>query len=97
MIRVAAIIAAMCAACSTTTGTTDTVEYCEDEALDCLNVALDSANEGMDYMRGEFCGCIGQWCIGVIREARRDGAVEFDVEEIMNAARCSLHRKVGGK
>jgi hypothetical protein len=78
--------------CSETTGTLDPVEACEDEALDCLDV-VDGGGEEIDYLRGEFCGCLGQACLLVIRNARRDGLVAPDIEKVMDVAHCVRHKE----
>jgi hypothetical protein len=70
----------------------DPVDECEDVALGCLGV-VDGGGESLDYLRGEFCGCLGQGCLTVIRDARKDGEVDEEIEQIMDVARCLRHRK----
>jgi hypothetical protein len=78
--------------CSETTGTLDPVEACEDDALACLDL-VSSGGENIQYLRGEFCGCLGQYCLVEIRRARKDAVVDEEVEQLMDAARCLRHKE----
>jgi hypothetical protein len=86
------IIALLVAGCQVTDYQIDALEGCEDRALECLDL-VDGGGEDMQYLRGEFCGCLGQGCIMVIRDARGTGNVDTEVEQLMDAARCLRHRK----
>jgi len=92
MIRQALLLASLLYAGCEPIETFTALEGCEDEALACLDV-VDGAGETLDYLRGEFCGCLGQGCIMVIRDARSTGNVDTEVEQLMDVARCLRHRK----
>lgn len=77
--------------CSCATEPLTALSGCEDEALRCLDLVSDGG-EKLDYLRGEFCGCLGQACLSVIRDARQDDeAVDPEVCQVMDAARCRRH------
>lgn len=65
------------------------LSLCEEQVLKCFDT-VDGGGESLDYLRGEFCGCLGS-CFNEFVKADLQGDldnVDTEVVLILKAAKC---------